>query len=271
MSLIHEDKNIDYSKYSLICVSNSTCLKENTISKLLEYASKGGKLLLLGPDTFESFKNYLNLDGTYKKDENDVVSRIISSSYALEVRKPYVSISSKGFNDVIKLETGLVGGDLKITNPPPSITFIDENKIAFGSIKYQKGIIGIVPISLGKTYLDDRTFELNSFMKNVLDNMGETKIQSSSRGQFDVYLTSKNNKEYIHVCNLLGEHRALSVKTFDYIPPVLDIKISLNSKKEIKSIKNVFSNKTINFNKKGNRYSIVIPKLDLYDIYELEY
>ena len=271
VSLIHEDKEIDYSKYSLICVSNSTCLKENTISKLLEYASNGGKLLLLGPATFQFFKSALNLDGVFKTNENDIVSRIISPSYALEVRKPYVSISLNGFNDVIKLETGNVGGDLKLTNPPPSITFIDEEKIAFGSIKYKKGIIGIVPIELGKTYLDDRTFELNSFMKNVLDCMGETKVQSSSRGEFDVYFARKNGKDYVHVCNLLGEHRALNVKTFDYIPPVLDAKISLISDKEIKSIRNVFDNEKINFDKNGNRYNIVIPKLDLYDIYELEY
>lgn len=269
VSFIHEDKDTDYSKYSLICISNSKELKGKTIEKLEQYVSNGGSLLLLGPDTFRQFSSFLKIEGTCKYKEEEVISRINRANYALELRKPYVEIDTSNFGLYIELESGTVDGDLKVTNPPPSISFANKHKTAFGLVNIGKGKIGVLPIEIGKLYLEEKTFELSLFFADVLDMMGKTKLESDSNGRYDSYLTKKDGKEYLHLINLLGEHRCPNNKTFDYIPGCLDLNIGLNLGKKITKIVDTCSDKEIEFKSNGNEISIHLDKLDLYSILEI--
>ena len=272
VSIIHAQRamkgEVELSEYETIFVSDATSLENGLKEKLLEYARRGGKLVLCGKNTVEMFAPELDLRLQPAQDPN--VVRAVYKGTAFEIRRPYVKIAAKKRKGMYMHEC-TIKGDITCTNPPPAILPKREKLIAFTWLKEEKGMIGIMPISIGRMYLEENTFELRQFLEGCFLRERLGKLHSDMAGKADVLSVEKGGKQFIHVVNLQGEHRNAQVKTFKEIPPIFGEKITYNCQLCPKEIIERPNGKKIKFSYKNGTLTFKTRKTEIYSIYELVY
>ena len=82
-------------------------------------------------------------------------------------------------------------------------------------------------------------------------------------------VTEKDGKTYVHLVNLLGEHRAQTVKTFERIPAATDIQVELTWERKPKYVKLQPENQELSYKQTQNGIRITVPKVELYTIIEI--
>lgn len=109
-------------------------------------------------------------------------------------------------------------------------------------------------------------------MSHVINSMNKDFVLlNENRGQCDALITYKDDKTYLNIVNLLGDHRSSSVATFKKVPELTNIVLKFNTSKKIKRIKPVFASGKISFKQNKNIVTIKIEKVHINSIYEIEY
>ena len=237
VSVLNEQRLDEYGlkDYGMIVVPNAAVLGKDVKKKLLEYAENGGNLVLCGVDTVKYFAKETGAEVVREYSE-DPVMRIEGEDYKVEVRRNYADVRLSGAESLATMTEGLVDGDMKCTNPPPSINFEGVKMSAFLKKDFGKGTIALMPVNLGRFYAEERTFEHSRLIERCLGSYGKGLVSVNTHGDTDVLLTEKNGKRYIHVINLLGEHRVPKVKTFVKIPPVYGVEVRYKAPRPAKAI-----------------------------------
>ena len=258
--------------YPRFAVSDSTVLPEATKSLLLDYAANGGELLLMGPHTLQQFATDLVLGLSIKKEKHPICF-LADETSSLEIRDEFALIESGDVETLYNLYAADVAGDVECTNPPPTILKGKQAYPGLGRIRYGKGSIFLVPLNLGVSYLKEKTVELENFFALITSSFKERTIEHNHPGELEVVYTEKEGKRYLHLINLLGPHRVSSVATFEKIPPLMDVKLSIKSDIAPKAISNKPSGEAIEFkyDEKAKRILIHLNSIPLYDILRFEY
>ena len=258
------------AKYPRFAVGNVLTLPKNIIKILLDYASNGGILILLGTDTMKVFESYLNLDIELHKD-NDPIYFLEGERSFLEMRDSFALIKNKDVENIVPLFEGIVEGDLGCTNPPPTILHDDKPYPGLAKLNYGEGFILLAPMNLGRLYMNERTLEEEDFFSKLVLSTGRQLISNNHPGELEVVYRKKDNRTYLHLINLLGSHRVSTISTFKNIPPVsnVDIKIKVDAKPN--AIYSRPDNKQIPFsyNKEQKEILIHLDFIELYEILEL--
>lgn len=260
---------VDFSEYKTLVVSNLTALEAGVKEKLLAYAEAGGNLILCGKNTAEFFSAELDLKIGQSVTQPVVI--VNGADYSVEIRRPYAKTEKRGDGNAVYMHECVVDGDLSCTNPPPSIEPKEEEIAAFTSFAYGEGEIGVLPVNIGRLYLEENTYELKRFFRDCLKGNEEGRVEVNKKGEVDILLTEKDGKEYIHLVNLSGRHRSERIKTFDYIPPVYDVEVIYESKERPKDVVLRPSGKSAAFKYIGGKLKVSLGKIDIYEILEIIY
>lgn len=260
-------KGKDISGYKTLIVSDLSSLEDGVKEKLIEYANRGGNLILCGENTVGLFSDDIGIH-INPCDGGGRVAVIQGEDYAAEIRVPYLKI--KGGKTVVSMNECVVDGDLACINPPPSIMVSSEKTSAFSVLDYGKGHIGIMPMSLGKIYFDDNFFELKKFFSQCAKACCDSRINATRAGQVDVVLSENHGKEYIHVINITGEHRSPRIKTFDYIPAVADVIIKYKTARKPNAVLLQPDNTLLKYEYKDETLTVGLEKIDIYDVIEIQ-
>ncbi len=255
--------------YPRFALSNITKISEEQIAMLLSYASNGGELILLGANTASIFAKSLNLEAELIENDHPIFF-IDDDKSSLEVRDSYAKISGKAANTVSIFNPAIVKGDLSCSNPPPTILPSKETCPALMDMPYGKGHIVIVPMNLGQSYLFSRTVEMERLFEKIVSLTKRT-IAHNHYGEMDVVLRSFNEKTYLHLINILGDHRVSSISTFDKIPPLVDVDISFRSDKAPKSIRSRPDGENVPFAYSDGTIKIHFERISLYSILEISF
>ena len=258
---------VDLSEYSAIAVGNLTEIEDGVIENLVHYVRSGGRLLLFGKDTAELIAPHFGIKA--KPCGNQPVVMLGGENCSVEVRSPYAIIDSSCGKTSVYMHECRVDGDINCTNPPPSIEKMNKAVPACITKSFGKGAVTVIPVTLGKPYYEENTFELKKFFAKALADVA-TKIGLEKGGDADVQLMQKDGRTYVHIVNLLGEHRSERVKTFDLIPPVKDVTIRLRADKKPKSVKIQPQNEPAAFTFDNGVVTIKVDEVKIYDILEIE-
>ena len=267
---------VDLSEYKTIIVPNGEVIEQNVKTALLKYCADGGNLILSGGNSIKLFAKEFELN-VQEPDTDTPVAFVFGEDYRVEVRDNYVKLNPSQIKTITYMNECLVQGDLKCSNPPPSLEIQKENIPAFGVKDYGKGKVGFIAIACANSYLNDESWTMGEFLSSCVNYFGEGKISVSTKGYVEAILSQKENKKYIHLINLLGDHRSVNnihqdrVKTFKNIPPVYDTLVQFSSQQKPKAIRTQPENKKIKFSYKNGKVIINIPKIDLYTILEMEF
>lgn len=257
----------DFMPYKTVVLTDADVTEDELKTALLNYAERGGELLLCGCKTAKLFEKELGYKVERVKDRG-AVAMITGERYAVEVRKPYAVIADE-FADAVYMHECRVDGDIACTNPPPSVTVCEEKIPAFFTLKKGSGTVSVMPITVGRLYLDDRTFELSYFMNDCLAKCKKVPLYVDKQGLVEFVATEKNGKTYLHFINLAGEHRSPVMKSFDVIPPVYEVGVNYPSAVAPKKVVLRPQGTELPFDFKDGAVSFKIDKLNIYEICEL--
>ena len=253
-------------KYGLVVLSNATTVESELKSALLGYAEGGGNLVIAGADGALLFAKELGFKCSEITNEGAVL-QVYADGKRVCVQAPYVTIGGRGeiVEEMIKgeSESGILTG-----NPPPMIYF---EKIIPAAMKFThgKGTVTVVPFDIGTAYHTSKTYQLKRFFDKVLSVYNRKLV--CDKKLIEVNLATKGGVDYVHLISLLGDHESANVRTFDYIPPIGDIKVNFRTEKSVESVVLLPENKPIPFENDGNGISFILPELKIYSIIGVTY
>lgn len=252
------------SQYQTLVVTDYAQMEAGVQDRLLHYVKNGGKLLIVGAQSAENLSKLLDISVEKGADQPVIVLR--SQGAAVEMRCPYMRLLNTP--GTFQMDECEVEGDLACHNPPPTI-FVAGKIPSFAMYPYGQGSVGVIPVSFGRSYLQEQSWELKHFVMDCMDVMGVGRAKVNQAGAVELLVTEKDGKTYVHLVNLLGEHRAQTVKTFERIPAATDIQVELTWERKPKYVKLQPENQELSYKQTQNGINITVPKVELYTIIEI--
>ena len=238
-------------KYPLIVVPETKYIDDQFKAELLEYAKKGGSLLLIGTDTYNLLRQDLELYG--KLETGDYMISDDGKSWAYN-HGAFIKNSFAGLSHGhMALQTDIDDG---------------ESYAAAEIVKHGEGLIGFILADIGDTYLRRKSHVHRQFAKSMISRLYEPKVFMEGPMYVDITVMKKNNSLMINLVNTAGPHSNKDVYTIDDIPPVGPVIIKMELDKEPESVTLVPSDTLIRtaWDKRKKLLSVKIPKIDIYEI-----
>ena len=262
-----------YSDYPLLIVPELYCgLDKETTHKLLEYARNGGRLMLIGKHTCEFFaeagapfktislKQYAGDIKTYDNGhENDKSSSKPQGYYFSSDNTYYGSlIYPCGIDTQGEVFSYVSGSQRTLDHPIATVT------------EYGKGLICAVGFDIGKQYLDGAQYLHRTLIRRLCDRLYTPIVRlESSCGLVELVLTERDGREFIQLINANGNHSNLSSASCDFIPPVLDIKLSIAMESSPKALVLHPDEKNLDFYYRDGRIYFTLDRLDIHGAVEI--
>ena len=246
-------------------------LEEKTIKALLSYAKNGGNLVLAGKNTCSIFADakapfeckeraeFLQTESNGSQDghNNKTSNKYISYCFTTD-NKSYGALFSP---------CELVGDGTK------NAFFSEKPNTPLANLSitapYGKGTITAIGFDIGSQYLSEAQYMHRELMKKVTSLYEPIVKIEKALGRLEIVVTQKDDKTMIQLVNGGGTHADTASVTDDYIPPVLDIKLSIlapNAKGLVLQPEGV--ELPIEHTPDG-RILVEIPRIDIHSIIEI--
>lgn len=227
---------------------------------LIKYIQKGGKLLLVGPQTVALFKDVLGL----KK---------------FKIEKDQICWLEYG-GQTAGLKTAILKTSLPKNVASVGRLFAEDylhsaNWPAAGVWKMGKGVLVAVFASLGEPYYNKTTTVVRDFIgalaKHILPEP-LVEMVSSHQAEVTINQIEMNQKTMlaINLGNTTGLHRDRNVYTFDQIEPLGLLSLTIRALNKLQRITLQPHNQPIDFIYANDKATIIIQRLELHDIYLIE-
>lgn len=264
VNILHTQILQNLSQYETLVVTDYVEMEPGVQESLVLFVKNGGKLLIVGAQAADDLSKMFEIP--MEKGENQPVTVLRPQGAAVEMRCPYMRLLNT--TGVFQMDECEVEGDLNCHNPPPTI-FVAGQIPSFAIYPFGQGAVGVIPVSFGRTYLQDGTWELKHFVMDCMDAMGAGRARVNKAGTVELLVTEKEDKTYVHLINLLGEHRSQTVKTFESIPALSDIQVELPLAHTPKFVKLQPENREIPYKLTETGICISLPSVELYTIIEI--
>lgn len=248
-------------------------LEEKTVKSLLEYAQNGGNLVLIGKKTcmlfaksgapfevneWEEFKT-----SPHQNTQNGHAEKI-TQEY-----KPYFFTMDKSSYGTLFSPCELIS-----KNGESKAIFLENEKCDGASLsvflKYGKGSISALGFDIGSQYLFGTQYMHRNIMKRVIEEIYEpiVKIENAT-GRIEIVPLIKDGRLMVQLINAGGAHANSSCATDDYIPPVLDIELSIALDKKPSSLILQPNGIALDFEYENGKAKVKIPRVDIHNIIEV--
>jgi len=246
-------------------------LEDETVGILLEYAKNGGNLVLAGKNTTSIFaeagapfvcKEHAEFFATEIKGTEDGHSNKTSNKYV-----PYCFTTDNMSYGALLSPCEIVA-DGKINAFFSKKPKIDIVKLSV-TVPYGDGTITAIGFDIGSQYLNATQFMHRELMKKITSLYEPLVKIETAVGRLEVVATKKDGKTMIQLINAGGTHADKCVATDDYIPPVLDIKLSISAPMARKLILQPEGIQLPIEHTSNGRISTRIPRIDIHSIIEI--
>jgi hypothetical protein len=243
-------------QYPLIIIPECDYLEASFLEELRGYLRGGGKLLIIGTETSGLFKNELGIKSLVKIDEgplfiaaSDRLGAILSSSISVELLS--------GANEI---STFYSGND-----------FRDKGRnISSSSNKVGKGTIEGVYFNSGSAYLEYKSPVLRNFISNrITELFPEQMVKVNGSHLVHVTVNQLNNKMYVNLVNVAGEHTNEKAIGYDEIPSIKGLIVSINTIKRPSKILLQPGGQQLDIEFQNGVSKIIVPELSIYSIIEV--
>jgi hypothetical protein len=203
-------------QYPLIIIPECDYLEAPFIEELKKYISSGGHLLILGTETAKLFKNELGIKSLKTLAETEAFFSTGNKIGALRSSLDSVEVNS----GVKVISTFYRGSDFREKG----------NMIASSVNKVGKGTVAGVYFNAGSEYLDYKSPVLRDYISSLINDLFPDRLVKVS-GSHLVHVTVNkiDDKIYINLINIAGEHTNQKAIGYDEIPVLKDLTVSLNT------------------------------------------
>ena len=267
------EKNID--EYKMIVVPELySGLAEETVEDLLAYAKKGGSLVLVGKKTCSVFSaagapfacndrlEFINVAAGNQQNGHTNAS---TNAY-----KPYCfTVDGNTFGALFS------PCEIIADNTQNNAFFAEkpnmEQAPLVATVPFGAGKITAIGFDIGSQYLSGTQYMHRELMKQITDRLYDPIVRVDSVcGRLEIVALKKEGRMMIQLVNAGGTHADPSSATDDYIPPVLDVKLSVSLHKAPKKLVLRPEGRELPFVWNGDEtVSVCIDRVDIHSILEV--
>jgi hypothetical protein len=243
-------------KYPLIIIPECDYLEPAFIEELKKYVSSGGHLLIMGTETAKLFKNELGIislktlseDNAFFASENKI-GAIRSSIDSVEVN-PGVKV----------LSTFYKGSDFRLKG----------NMIASTENSIGKGKVAGVYFNAGSDYLEYKSPVLRDYISGIINDLyPDQLVKVSGSHLVHVTVNKLNNKMYVNLVNVAGEHTNQKAIGYDEIPSLKDLTISIKTDQKPTRILLQPAKRELDVDFQNGVSKVVVPELFIHSVLEV--
>jgi hypothetical protein len=211
----HLETTLD--EFALLVVPPWRYLAPAFIARLLEYVRHGGALLLIGPQANAHFREHPGLSGPGEITQEP---RWICHEGRLAGVQGRVQAVENGS------ETEPFGRIFPHNAPDGAST------PAASLARQGRGWIGAVHFDLGRRYRHSRTAVMRDFLSGLVERLvPKPLVRVRGSHLVDVTLRRQNGRLMIHLINTGGPHNDATALTFDEIPPLGPLAITVRGER----------------------------------------
>lgn len=206
-------------KYPLIIIPECDYLEPAFIDELKKYVISGGHLLVIGTETAKLFQNELGIK--LLKTLNETEAFLATGNRIGAIRS---SIDSVVINPGVKvLSTFYSGSDFRLKGK-----MIASSETSFGN-----GKISGVYFNAGSDYLEYKSPVLRDYISSIITDLyPDPLVKVAGSHLVHVSVNTLNNKMYVNLVNISGEHTNQKAIGYDEIPVLKDLEIKINTDKK---------------------------------------
>jgi hypothetical protein len=202
-------------RYPVIIIPECDYLEPSFREEILNYVQQGGKLVVIGPATAGLFKTELGIRSLTP------VSR--SASFIAAAGK-MGSIRSELLGTELAPDTRIWSRFYEGSD------FTYPGKYAASTIRtLGKGRIAGIYFNAGTAYKEYKTPVIRDFIKEIVrELMPSQLVEVTGSNLVHMALSRLNNKFYIHLMNVSGEHTNEQALSFDEVPALHDLTLRIH-------------------------------------------
>ena len=241
-------------QYPLIVIPECKSIEPALLLELKAYVRDGGKLLIIGSETAKLFSTELGLLTANKSEEK--IAFIASANRLGSIRSPI-------------LEVKLEQNSKILSNFYNTNDFVDKSNIIASSVRnVGKGAIAAIYFDAGTTYAEHKSPAIRDFIGEAIGKLSPTlMVEVSGSHLVHLALNKLNEKTYINLINVAGEHTNKAAIAYDQVPPLTDLTVKIKGKPSKITLQP--EGKDLPFNFANGKSSFVVPRLDVHSIVEV--
>jgi len=243
-------------KYPLIIIPECDYLEPAFIEELRSYVNGGGNLMIIGVETTKMFQNELGIKSL--RTINETQAFIAVSDKIGAIRSPLDSVV---LNPGVKAtSTFYEGSDFRL-----------KGKMIASSVNnLGKGKIAAVYFNAGSDYKEYKSPVLRDFVNNTINELfPDQLVMVSGTHLVHVTLNRLNDRMYVNLINIAGEHTNQNAIGYDEIPSLRDFKVSIDTKKKPSKIILQPEGRELEIDYQNGLSKVVVPELMIHSILEV--
>jgi len=243
-------------KYPLIIIPECDYLEPVFVEELKKYVSSGGHLLIMGTETAKIFKNELGIKSL--KVINETATFLATGNKIGSIRSV---IDSVEVNPGVKvLSTFYSGSDFRLKGKMIAST---ENSIG-------KGKVAGVYFNAGSDYLNYKSPVLRDYLSNLINDLYPNQlVKVSGSNLVHVTVNKLNNRLYVNLVNIAGEHTNQKAIGYDEIPTLKDLTVSINTGQKPAKIVLQPDGRELKSDFKNGVSTVLVSELKIHSILEV--
>jgi len=242
------------NQYSLIVIPECHFIESSLLNELRDYLQNGGNLLVIGAETAAIFASELGIKSSNTSDEK--VTFISAANRLGSVRSPL-------------LEVELSPDSKVISNFYDVCDYRNKSKTIASSIRQVgKGKIAAIYFNAGSSYAKFKTPVIRDFIAETIAQLSfQQMVEVSGSHLVHMALNKLNNKKYINLINVAGEHTNQAAIGYDQVPVLTDLSVSIKGKPSKIILQP--EKKELNITFANGKSTVLIPKLEIHSILEV--
>ncbi|MFP4060453.1 MAG: alpha-amylase family protein, partial [Bacteroidales bacterium] len=250
----HLDERIN--DYQLLIVPEWDYLSEEVVHILVQFAQKGGNLMLVGTGTLPLFKNQLGINRVKVTGKQHVYLKGDSGLADINDSRLLVELSPEFKKKGYFYSTN----DLRYKTNEPVAAIRNTGK----------GKITTIFFNAGSVYEAGSNPVIRNFIGNrVMDHVALPHVKVSGSNKVQAVVAEKNNKKFVNIINMSGNHSNVNVFGLDIIPPVYDVEVYFRYQNLAEKIVLQPGNQLLDFDREGDYYKVSLPGVHIHSIIEI--
>jgi hypothetical protein len=242
------------NQYPLIVIPECNYIESSLLNEFRTYVQNGGNLLVIGSEAAGIFARELGIQSANTSEEK--VAFISAANRLGSIRSPL-------------FEVKLTSDSKAISNFYNSNDYLDKSKTIASSVRpFGKGKIAAIYFNAGSSYSQFKTPVIRDLIAETIAELAPEKlVEVSGSHLVHVAVNKLNNKTFINLINVAGEHTNQSAIGYDQVPALTDISVNLSGK-PAKIILQP-EGKALDFTFANGKTKVIVPKLEIHSILEV--
>jgi hypothetical protein len=238
--------------YPLIVVPEWGYLRPSFKRELRDYVRGGGSLLLVGPAAARMFQKELRVKLVGKAQERPQWLEFGGWNCGLKAVSQRVRLG-RGARAVGKLrDSNEQKGDFQ---PAASVA------------RLGKGAIAATYVNLGERCKNARTAVLREFIAGIVRALfPEPLVDVEGSHNVDVSVVRKDGRLLVNLVNTAGPHADPNVYTYDEVPPVGPLAVTIRTGRRPKEVRLLPANRKLRHTYADGEIRLTLPRLAIHDI-----